>query len=262
MKLTCCIITRNCEEWIGLSLKSAMQTFDEIVIVDDNSTDNTKLVIDKLKDDRVKFYQQDFNYHFGKQRQYALSKATGEWVFWLDSDECLNDGTREYIEEIISLAKNNDSDYVDVQYVHFMNNFSNIDNNEIIHAGIARLHKNIPEITFTRKTHAVPDGCFEKKRILSSMKLCIYHFGYARDQIDNYLRYKRNVLRSTMHSPMQVCAWRDWHYSGQYPTRKFNIDDLPKTAKDYFEIDKYDDETIKNTDNWAFWTKRIGGDLN
>ena len=261
MKLTCCIITRNCEEWIGLSLKSAMRTFDEIVIVDDNSTDNTKLVIDKLKDDRVKFYQQDFNYHFGKQRQYALNNATGDWVFWLDSDECLSDNARLQIEELTRLAKQSNMKYVDIQYVHFINNFSRVDNNEIIHIGIARLHENDKNITFSRKTHAIPDGCINEKRLLST-QLFIYHFGYVRDQIDNYIRYKRNVVRSTIHPPFQTCAWRDWHYSGQYPTRKFDITQVPSVAKEYFEIGMYDDETIKNTDNWAFWTKRIGGDLN
>ena len=63
----------------------------EVIIVDDGSTDGTVDICKKLaeEDDRIKFFQSS---HRGvsSARNYALEHTTGEYVFFLDSDDMIN----------------------------------------------------------------------------------------------------------------------------------------------------------------------------
>jgi hypothetical protein len=40
-----------------------------------------------------------------------------------------------------------------------------------------------------------------------------------------------------MHSELQQRRWMNWHYSGNYPTRPFPMQLIPKIIKEGFEIE-------------------------
>ncbi|MFA4826888.1 MAG: glycosyltransferase family 2 protein [Candidatus Shapirobacteria bacterium] len=65
------------------------QAIDEIVVVDDNSTDNTKKIVDgfQTKKRSIKFFSRGLENDFSAQRNFALSKTKNDWVLWLDPDE-------------------------------------------------------------------------------------------------------------------------------------------------------------------------------
>ncbi len=81
-KLTACIIAKNEEATIERALKS-LSFADEIVVIDSFSTDQT-LSLSKKYTNAV--YQNQFK-GFSDQRNFALSKCSGDWVFFLDADE-------------------------------------------------------------------------------------------------------------------------------------------------------------------------------
>lgn len=92
-KLSGVMITKNAEGTIGQSLKSLEGLADEIIIVDDHSTDRTTEIARKFK---AKIYDhQETDY--GKQKQYAIEKTSGDWILILDSDEIVSEGLREEI---------------------------------------------------------------------------------------------------------------------------------------------------------------------
>jgi glycosyltransferase involved in cell wall biosynthesis len=77
------VLTHNDTLTIEDTLKS-LSWADELVVVDDNSTDNTAV---RAKALGAKVYSHPLAGDFATQRNFGLSKARGEWVLFVDSDE-------------------------------------------------------------------------------------------------------------------------------------------------------------------------------
>lgn len=61
----------------------------EIIIVDDNSTDDTVIQLEKLQTPhrQVKIFIKSLDHDFASQRNYGISKSKYNWVFAIDADE-------------------------------------------------------------------------------------------------------------------------------------------------------------------------------
>jgi glycosyltransferase involved in cell wall biosynthesis len=106
MKLSVVILTKNEEENIERCLKS-VSFYDEIIVVDDYSTDNTKNQISKIKNQNyklnIKIYERKLKNDFAGQRNFGLQKATNDWVLFIDADEEL---TKKLQDEVKSVIRN------------------------------------------------------------------------------------------------------------------------------------------------------------
>jgi glycosyltransferase involved in cell wall biosynthesis len=78
-------VTRTLDSLVNQTLKDI-----EIVVINDGSKDNTKEVIDEYihlhKDSNIKFYTKE-NEGIATARNFAVSKVTGEYFGFLDSDD-------------------------------------------------------------------------------------------------------------------------------------------------------------------------------
>ena len=80
----------NSEKYIKASIESVLnQTYPkwELLIVDDCSTDKTVEIIKSLKDERIKFFQNEKNSGAAISRNKALREVKGQWIAFLDSDD-------------------------------------------------------------------------------------------------------------------------------------------------------------------------------
>jgi len=95
------ILTKDEEANIVDCLESIVWC-DEVIIVDDYSTDRTLQVI-KNFNPRVKIFQHGLEEDFSAQRNFGLSKAKGDWVLFVDADERLSNGLageiRDFLEQ-------------------------------------------------------------------------------------------------------------------------------------------------------------------
>ena len=96
--LSLVVITRNEEENLPGCLES-VPFADEIVIVDDHSTDSTREVAGRYTD-RVLTRELD---RFGRQKQFAIEQAGCDWVLVLDADERLDEELAGAVRAVVEL---------------------------------------------------------------------------------------------------------------------------------------------------------------
>lgn len=99
----------NAEAYIENCIKSILrQTFDdiEIILINDGSEDNSVEIIDTLcqKDDRIKVFHKQ-NGGVSSARNLGLDKACGEYIMFVDSDDCLG---ADLCSHLIAAMENSD----------------------------------------------------------------------------------------------------------------------------------------------------------
>lgn len=91
--LSVCLIVRNEESSLPRSLRSVRAVAGEIVVADTGSTDRTEQI---AKDFGAVVCHFPWCEDFSAARNFAVSQARGDWIFWLDADEeLLPDSTDE-----------------------------------------------------------------------------------------------------------------------------------------------------------------------
>ena len=94
MKISVCIPTYNQANFIKLAINSVLnQThkIDEIIISNDCSTDNTKIILDKLAliHPQLNVIHHPQNLGIKSNINFSLKKCTGDFIIRLDSDDVL-----------------------------------------------------------------------------------------------------------------------------------------------------------------------------
>jgi glycosyltransferase involved in cell wall biosynthesis len=97
------IITKNEEDRIKDCLESVTWA-DEIIIVDSFSTDTT---VNICKGYTGKIFQREMR-GFGEQKQFAIEKATSDWILSLDADEIVTEELKNEIQKILNQENNYD----------------------------------------------------------------------------------------------------------------------------------------------------------
>lgn len=93
--LSVIILTHNSARTIADTLAS-VHFADEIIVVDDNSTDETSVIV--KKNPAVRFVPHQLKDDFAAQRNFGLQLAKHEWVLYIDSDEVV---PQDLAQEII-----------------------------------------------------------------------------------------------------------------------------------------------------------------
>jgi len=85
--ISLCMIARNEQENLRPCLEPVRGLVDQIVVVDTGSTDRTAAVAAELG---AEVYQFPWKDDFAAARNESLRHARGDWVFWLDADDRLD----------------------------------------------------------------------------------------------------------------------------------------------------------------------------
>ncbi len=105
--LSVVVLTKNEEKNIQACLES-LSWCDEIIIIDDYSTDKTITEIQVLKNKNLKtklkfkIFKRALAGDFAAQRNFGLAQARGEWVLFVDADERISKILAEEIKMGIS----------------------------------------------------------------------------------------------------------------------------------------------------------------
>lgn len=107
MKLSVVLATRNEEANIERCLESIKSIADEIIVVDEYSTDKTRDIAKKYN---AKVYLEKHHDIFHITKQKALEKASGSWILQLDADEVV---TKELSDEIFKVVNMTESELLE-----------------------------------------------------------------------------------------------------------------------------------------------------
>jgi glycosyltransferase involved in cell wall biosynthesis len=91
------MIMKNEERHIARCLDSAVGIFDEIVVIDTGSTDQSKDIVRHYTDKILDF---EWNDDFAAARNYSFENATSDYLMWMDADDVIPEQSREKLIEL------------------------------------------------------------------------------------------------------------------------------------------------------------------
>lgn len=100
MKISVCIATYNGQDFIFEQINSILTQInedDEIILVDDSSTDNTINIVKSFKDNRIKIFRNERNRGYIYSFSKALSLSSNDIIFLSDQDDIWMPGRVELI---------------------------------------------------------------------------------------------------------------------------------------------------------------------
>lgn len=108
IKFSIIIPAYNAQDYIDACLNSIMsQTYTnyEIIVIDDCSTDNTYEILKQYNN--ISLLKTKINSRQGAARNIGLNNCSGDYVIFLDSDDCLSKDTN--LEELSNIVINNNN---------------------------------------------------------------------------------------------------------------------------------------------------------
>lgn len=239
-KISALILSYNNEKEIARCIKS-LSWADEVVVIDSFSSDNTARLARELG---ASVYQYPFS-TFGTLRNLALSHASYEWVFSLDTDEV---ATKSVVDEILKIAQNeNASD------VYFVPRLNTVFGRKLRHGG---WYPDYRQPQFFKKTALVyneHDDVHEGFKILGSKSYLKNHIEqFPFDNLNHYLkkmeRYsslmaKRMLKEKKSFSPIQLITRPAFAFFKRYFLRRGFLDGfhgfLMAKLYSYYTFQKY-----------------------
>jgi glycosyltransferase involved in cell wall biosynthesis len=162
------------------------ETGDEIVVVDDNSTDEYTLSILESHSSigAISLYRHELNMDFATHKNFLNSKCTGDYIFQIDADETLHPNLLKYLHDV--LEYNIDIDLFIVPRVNVVNGLTDEDIqrwgwklNEfgwvMFPDPQTRIYRNRPEIKWEGKVHERITGHKTQTMFPAEEEWSIYH---------------------------------------------------------------------------------------
>ena len=170
--ISACMIVKNEEKFLQQCLDSINNLVDEIIIVDTGSSDKTKEIAKKNK--KAKMFDFTWNNNFADARNFSISKATKDWILWIDADETIAEKDHVFIKQVVVEEK---FPVVVLEQRHYTNNTKNPQYKEVDEryteeakgfSGyyptlITRLFKNNFGLAFEGAVHETIDKSMQKK---------------------------------------------------------------------------------------------------
>ena len=199
------MITKNAAEWIKYSIKSFIDYVGELIIVDDQSTDDT-LEIASSFGKKVKIVRGVYNGDKTTQRNEYIKRARGQWLITPDSDEVFYKDDIEWLIKYLANEVGNDI-IIGIHYHTFWKDFCHVIHGHTWDMVRHRIFKNIKGIYHGKYHFAVsmPKDQFKHETILHTYAVennlrnrvksfSLAHYGYCgpsqeiRKKIEYYMR--------------------------------------------------------------------------
>lgn len=192
IQISACVIVKNEAANLPAWLKCMQQVADEIIVVDTGSTDDTATI---AKAGGAKVYEFSWINDFAAAKNYAISKAHGKWIIFMDADEVFTPATianvRPLLQKFSALPK------VAGFCCRLINIEKEAPHRVRDHVVQIRIFKNGKGIKYVGKLHEALDIPKDYKIELTK-KIEINHTGYSSEIIAEKLQRNLNMLQENI----------------------------------------------------------------
>jgi GT2 family glycosyltransferase/predicted Zn-dependent protease len=108
-RVSLCLIVKNEEGNLPACLGSAADLVDEMIVVDTGSTDATREIAARYS---ARVFEFPWCDSFAAARNETLRHATGDWVFWLDADDRIDEDNRAKLRALFAGLRDENAAYV------------------------------------------------------------------------------------------------------------------------------------------------------
>lgn len=191
------LIVKNEERFLRSCLASLAGHVDEVIIVDTGSTDDTVSI---ARDSGARLLTFPWNGSFSDARNAALDACTGDWILYIDADECLR------IDEGLSLR----SQLAVNDWAGAMVRFR--PKSGYTRYWEHRLFRRDPSIRFEGKIHeshvrSVTDFASRHGLLIGRAGVSLDHYGYDGDQSHKHPRNLPLLQESIETTPSRIYYW-------------------------------------------------------
>ena len=96
--LSLCLIARDSIRTLGACLASIRPWVDEMVVVDTGSVDATPQIASRF---RARVFEFAWCDDFSAARNESLRHARGQWLFWMDSDDTIDEANGRRLRDLV-----------------------------------------------------------------------------------------------------------------------------------------------------------------
>ena len=202
-RLSLCMIIRDEQEMLPEFLDSVAGLWDELIVVDTGSSDNSATLMEAAGAKLIHF---DWIDDFSAARNVSLEAATGQWILFLDADER---PSAELIQEIRTLM---DDPMAGAATLIMRNEWPDGGRQD---APLLRIFRNYPTIRFEHRIHedistGVRDFLQSHRMLLRHLSGVVQHLGYVREVAGSRDKKGRDLEllnRSLQNDPNDFYCW-------------------------------------------------------
>jgi glycosyltransferase involved in cell wall biosynthesis len=203
MELSVCLIVKDEEKVIERCLNCVKKFANEIIIVDTGSTDKTKLICQSFTKN---IYDLKWEYDFSKARNFAFSKATKDYIMWIDADDIIK---QSEIDKINSLK--NDKVLCDVYMLKYAVSFNSYNQPTFVFYR-ERIFKRSDNFLFSGFIHEA----VSVSGIVKYLDITIEHRKIKNGDIKRNLKIYRRNLGQKFSARDQYYYSKELFYNGYY----------------------------------------------
>ncbi|RJX19438.1 MAG: glycosyltransferase [Ammonifex sp.] len=185
ISVSLCLITRNEERRVASCIDSVRHLVQEIIVVDTGSSDRT---VELVRQKGARVFTFSWRDDFAAARNYALDRATGEWILVLDADEILEPVEPEEFARLLAAPE------VEGYFVKICSYLG--EGKERTEDQVVRLFRNRPAYRFQGAIHEQVAGAIKRHNGgegLALSPLVIHHFGYLDREVKAGNKRQRNI---------------------------------------------------------------------
>ncbi|MDR2357356.1 MAG: glycosyltransferase family 2 protein [Oscillospiraceae bacterium] len=182
VRLSQCMIVKNEERNIERALSWAKEIAFERIVVDTGSTDRTVEIAESMG---AKVFHFEWIDDFAAAKNYAIEKARGNWIAFLDADEYFTEENAKKVIPLIDEIKRR-ADIICCELANLDD-----DGNPFAVAMQNRIFRNTPGIRYIGAIHEALT--YAPEQLYTTNSISILHTGYTSSEVNLHDKSARNV---------------------------------------------------------------------